>query len=451
MPQKTGMDRRQFMKYSAGAAVVGMGFPSIVPTSVLGRTGIVLPSDRITVGCIGMGGMGLVDMRSFLFESDARVVAVCDVDAHHLQRAKKIVDERYGNNDCATYGDFRELVARDDIDVVTVTTPDHWHAIPAITAAKAGKDIYCEKPLAHSLLEGRAICDAVKRYGCIMQTGSWQRSQANYRFACELVLNGRIGKVHTVEVGLPGEYEIRGNESQTVTKPPKELDYDFWLGPAPYSDYISARVHYHWRWIREYGGGQLMNTVNHDVDIAHLGLGLDYTGPVEVEGTGKKPESSLYNCFNHYRIKTKYANGVEMIILGAGMPDSAGSADILEGVKWIGEDGWVFVARGKIDTNPTSLLRERFSPDEIHLHQASSLGDSVEQGHVRNFLDCVTSRAETLAPSEIAQRSSTVGHLGQISMLLGRKIRFNPETEEIIADTAAARMLGGAMRSPWHL
>ena len=211
MSQKTGMDRRQFIKCSAGAAVLGMGFPYIVPTSVLGGTGIVLPSDKITVGCIGMGGMGLVDMRSFLFEPDARVVAVCDVDANHLHRAKKIVDERYGNNDCVTYGDFRELIARDDTDVVTVTTQDHWHAIPAIAAAKAGKDIYDEKPLAHSLQEGRAICDAVKRYGCVWQTGSWQRSQANYRFACELVLNGRIGKVHTVEVGLPGEYEIRGN------------------------------------------------------------------------------------------------------------------------------------------------------------------------------------------------------------------------------------------------
>ena len=194
-----------------------------------------------------------------------------------------------------------------------------------------------------------------------------------------------------------------------------------------------------------------MNTVNHDVDIAHWGLGLDYTGPVEIEGAGKNPESPLYNCFTHYRIKAKYANGIEMIILGAGMPDAAGSADILEGVKWIGENGWVFVARGKIDAHPKSLLREIFSPDEIHLHQTSSVGENVEQGHIRNFLDCVKSRAETLAPSEIAQRSSTIGHLGQISMLLGRKIRFNPETEEIIADAAATRMLGRAMRSPWHL
>ena len=451
MSKKTGMDRREFVKCSAGAAVLGMGFPYIVPTSVLGRTGIVLPSDKITVGCIGMGGMGLVDMKSFLFESNARIVAVCDVDANHLYRAKNIVDQKYGNNDCAVFGDFRELIARDDIDVVTVTTPDHWHAIPAIAAAKAGKDIYGEKPLAHNLLEGRAICDAVERYGCIWQTGSWQRSQANYRFACELVLNGRIGKVHTVEVGLPGEYEIRGNETKTVTKPPKEFDYDFWLGPAPYADYIPARVHYHWRWIREYGGGQLMNTVNHDVDIAHWGLGLDYTGPVEIEGTGKKPKSSLYNCFTQYRIKTKYANGIEMIILGAGMPDAAGNADILEGVKWIGENGWVFVARGRIDAHPKLLLREVFSPDEIHLHQARSAIDSVEQGHIRNFLDCVKSRAQTVAPSEIAQRSTTIGHLGQISMLLGRKIRFNPETEEIIGDETATRMLGSSMRSPWRL
>ena len=437
------MNRRQFIQRSAGVTIAGIGFPYIVPPSVLGRTNTILPSDKITVGCVGMGGMGREDMGTFLAESDAHVVAVCDVDALRLQRAKMTVNKRYGNKDCAAYGDFRELVARNDIDVVQITTPDHWHAPVVVAAAKAGKDMYGEKPFSHSLLEGRAMCDAIERYGRIWQTGSWQRSQSNFRFACELVLNGRIGKVHSVEVGLPSGYDTgNGDDGQITTKLPKELDYDSWLGPAPYADYVPARVHYNWRWNLEYGGGQLMDWVGHHVDIAHWGLGLDYTGPVEIDGVGEYPKTGLWNSANRYRINTRYANGIKMTIAG-------GHDDIRSGTKWIGEDGWVWVNRGGIDSHPISLLRERFNPGEIHLLR---VGNPIDhEGHTRNFLDCVKSRSTTLAPSEVAHRSATPGHLGQIAMLLGRKIRFNPETEEIIGDPTASRMLGNFMRSPWHV
>ena len=437
------MNRRKFIQRSAGVTIAGICFPYIVPPSVLGRTNTILPSDKITVGCVGMGGMGREDMGTFLAESDAHVVAVCDVDALRLQRAKMTVNKRYGNKDCAAYGDFRELVARNDIDVVQITTPDHWHAPVVVAAAKAGKDMYGEKPFSHSLLEGRAMCDAIERYGRIWQTGSWQRSQSNFRFACELVLNGRIGKVHSVEVGLPSGYDTgNGDDGQITTKLPKELDYDSWLGPAPYADYVPARVHYNWRWNLEYGGGQLMDWVGHHVDIAHWGLGLDYTGPVEIEGVGEYPKTGLWNSANRYRINTRYANGIKMTIAG-------GHDDIRSGTKWIGEDGWVWVNRGGIDSHPISLLRERFNPGEIHLLR---VGNPIDhEGHTRNFLDCVKSRSTTLAPSEVGHRSATPGHLGQIAMLLGRKIRFNPETEEIIGDPTASRMLGNFMRSPWHV
>ena len=440
MAPRRRVDRREFLRGSLGAAVAGVGFPAIVPSSVLGRSA-VLPSEKITVGCVGVGGMGISDMRTFLAESDARVVAVCDVDSLHLERAAQIVNEHYGNADCATYADYRELVARDDIDVVQITTPDHWHAPIAVASARAGKDIYGEKPLSHTLREGRAICDAVQRYGRIWQTGSWQRSQTNFRHACELVLNGRIGKVHHVDVGLPSGFSYRpGSEVETVTAPPPNLDYDFWLGPAPWTDYVPARVHWNWRWNLEYGGGQLLDWVGHHVDIAHWGLGLDRTGPVQVEGVGEYAETGLFNAATRYRIDTVYANGITMTIAG-------GHDDIRMGSKWIGEDGWVWVDRSGIDAEPRSLLTEVFDPGEIRLLRP---GDQIEHdGHTRNFLDCVRTRATTLAPAEVAHRSATPGHLGQIAMLLGRRLRFDPDTEQILDDPTATRMLGKAMRHPW--
>jgi len=442
MPNKKQINRRQFLKRSSGVAIVGLGFPAIVPSSVLGRSGGYLPSEKLTVGVVGTGGMGIGDMRTFMSEADAHVVAVCDVDANHMSRAKQLVDERYGNNDCATYADFRDLIARDDIDIVQITTPDHWHAVIGVAAAKAGKDVYGEKPITHSLREGRALCDAVERYGRVWQTGSWQRARSNFRHACELVVNGRIGRVRHIEVGLPPGFSVGGDEGTTVTEPPPELDYDMWLGPAPWVDYVPARVHWNWRWNLEYGGGQLLDWIGHHVDIAHWGMGMDRTGPIEIEGVGEYPATGLWNAAPTYRVETRYANDITMTIAG-------GHRDIRSGTKWIGDDGWVWVDRGGIDAYPESLLREVFDPGEIHLQRAESTADS--EGHTRNFLDCVKTRAETLAPAEVAHRSASPGHLGQIAMLLGRKIRFNPDTEEILDDPTASRMLGNAMRGPWHV
>jgi predicted dehydrogenase len=384
-------------------------------------------------------------MKQFLRERDTRVIAVCDVDRNLLGEAVKNVNEYYGNNDCAAYSDFRELLARDDIDAVVISVPDHWHAIVAIEAAKSGRDIYCEKPLSHSLNEGRAICDAVKRYSRIWQTGSWQRSVNSFRFASELVLNGRIGKVHTVEIVLPsGHIDFAENIQQTqFGPPPPELDYDFWLGPAPYSPYCQARVHRNWRWYLDFGGGQLLDWIGHHADIAHWSLGLDYSGPVEIEGSGDFPRSGVWNSPTNFDITEKYAEGLTMIITSRKQYPLGDDWGAWTGLKWMGQDGWICITRGGMDASPKSLLNEVIGPNETHLFRSP--------GHHRNFLDCVKSRQATVTPCEIAHRSATPGHLGQIAMLTGRKIRFNPKTEEIIGDPAASRLLGNSMRSPWHL
>ena len=432
-------DRREFIKRSAGAIAGITAFPFIVPSSVFGRSKFIAPSDKIRIGCIGLGWQGRGNMNSFLREKDALVVAVCDIDKNHLKKAKNTVDTYYGNKDCDPYHDYKELLARDDIDAVSIATPDHWHGIIAIAAATAGKDIFAEKPLSHNLAEGRAMCDAVEQYGRIWQTGSWQRSQSNFRFGSELVRNGRIGKVHTVEVGLPSGHSDFGG-THTITSPPPELDYDTWLGPAPYSPYASARVHKSWRWHLDYGGGQLMDWIGHHGDIAHWGLGFDKTGPVEVSGIGEYPKTGLYNTATKYRVDAKYANGVKIIYAGGHLDVCNGTS----GTKWIGDEGWIWVNRGgRIDSNNKLLLNDTIKPSEIHLLKSP--------GHQRNFLDCVRSRKETLTPCETAHRSVTPGHLGQITMLLNRTIKFNPETEEIIGDPIASRLLGRPMRSPYHL
>ncbi|MBD3384509.1 gfo/Idh/MocA family oxidoreductase [candidate division KSB1 bacterium] len=432
------LNRRCFLKKLSTGVATGLAAPAFVPASVLGKTGTVAPGNRIVMAAIGVGWMGTEDLTWFLGEHDAQVVAVCDIDRNHLLNAKEIVDKKYGNNHCATYHDFRNVLARTDIDAVILGLPDHWHSIPAILAAKSGKDIYAEKPLSHTLREGRAMCDAVERYQRIWQTGSWQRSEANFRFACELVLNGRIGKVHTVQVGLPsGHTDFAGTKGQDELKtPPPELDYDFWLGPAPYFPYAVSRIHKNWRWVLEYGGGQLMDWVGHHVDIAHWGLGFDDSGPCEIDGYGDFPESGHYNAPTRYRLTAKYPRDITMIIAG-------GHDDIKGGTKWIGDKGWVHVDRGVLDAFPETLLSEKFDPGEIHLLESP--------GHTRNFLDCVKSRQQPLAPCHVAHRSATPGHLGMVAMTLGRKLRWDHKTETVIDDPRANALLGKAMRSPWHL
>jgi len=362
------------------------------------------------------------------------VVAVCDVDSEHRRNAAKNVNTKYGNEDCAEYNDFREVLLRDDIDAVSVAVPDHWHALVATRAAQAGKDIYGEKPLAYCIAEGRAIVDAVKRHGRVWQTGSWQRSQEHFRFGCELVRNGRIGKVHTVKVGLPNTNSIHEG-STTPTDPPEGFDYDMWLGPAPYAPYCPARCHWNFRWISDYAGGQLTDWAGHHIDIAHWGMGTELSAPIEIEGSGAWPLAAdgLFNTVENYTFTCKYKEGFTMIVSGL-LPG---------GARFEGDQGWVHVNRGFIDAEPKSLLTEVLGPEEIHLYESPN--------HIGNFLDCVKTRATTIAPVEVAHHSIMVGHLGIIAMKLERKVRFNPDSEHFLGDTDADRMLSRPMRDPWNL
>jgi len=274
MQNNRSVTRRGFVK-GAASTFAALTLPTIVPASVFGANS---PSNRIVMGAIGVGSQGTGDMQGFVHKSEVQMVAICDVDRNHRERAKKIVDERYGNSHCRTYLDFRELIGRGDLDAVMLAMPDHWHALPAIEAAKAGLDIHGQKPFARSIREGRAICNAVQRYGRVWQTGSQQRSDQKFRRACELVRNGRIGKILKVEVGLPTG---GGTDVKSITKVPEGLDWNFWLGPAPYVPYRGV-VHWNWRWMMDYSGGQLTDWAGHHIDIAHWGMGWDTTGPVEI-------------------------------------------------------------------------------------------------------------------------------------------------------------------------
>ncbi len=430
---KDSISRRRFLKTAAGTVGGAIVFPYVVPSSVFGADGFVAPSNRVVMGCIGVGSQGTWDMRGFLGRREVQIVAVADVDKRHRWAAKREVDERYGNTDCEMYLDFREVIARDDINALMIAVPDHWHSIPAIMGARAGKDIHAQKPLARTVREGRAICDAVRRYGIVWQTGSQQRSDYSFRRACELVRNGRIGRVSRVEVGLPTGYGGQNNPVQQVSQ---WVDWDFWLGPAPWVPYRGV-MHWDWRWIMDYSGGQLTDWAGHHIDIAHWGLGLDHTGPVEIEGKGVYPEDGIYNVPVEYRIIARYADGLEMIIANdKQQPHGMGAC-------WYGEKGWIHVNRAGLNANPASVLQEVVGPGEIHLYESSD--------HQQNFLDCIRSRNVTVAPPEVAHRAISVALLGEIAMLTGRKLRWDPDKEVFIGDDEANKMLSRPMRSPWHL
>lgn len=425
------ISRRGFLK-GAAAAGTAAAFPSIVPSNVLGAEA---PSNQIVMGAIGVGSMGTGDLNGFLSKGEVRVVAVCDVDRDHRENARNIVNRKYENNDCKAYLDFRELIGRGDLDAVQTAMPDHWHAIPSIEAAKAGLDIHGQKPLARSIREGRAICDAVHRYGRVWQTGSWQRSVASFRRACELVRNGRVGKVTYVEVGLPTGGS-RGPQPPIAV--PDNLDWDFWLGPAPwrpFCDFGGGSPHWNWRWIMDYSGGQLTDWAGHHIDIAHWGLDLDNTGPVEIEGKGQYPDNGLYNVPMTYKFHCKYANGLDMVV--------ANNTQVAQGAKWFGDKGWVHVSRAGLSASDPQILKEVIGPDEIRLYES--------RDHLQNFLDCVKNRKLTITPVETAHRSISVGLLGEIAMLTGRKIKWNPQTEEITGDAEASALLGKSYREPWTL
>jgi len=437
-----GVSRRAFLQRSATAGA-GLALPCIVPSTVFGNAA---PSERIVVGCIGVGRMGMGDLREALGFKQVQVAAVCDVDSHRVKNAQKVVEGHYRDRGagasyggCATYGDFRELLAREDIDAVQISTPDHWHALPAIEAAKRGKDIFLQKPCSLTIREGRILSDTVSQYGRIFQIGSQQRSDAKFRRACELIRNGRIGKLHTIRVGFGTD---PGTDPQPIMPVPKALDYDMWLGPAPWAPYTEKRVHPQkdysrpgWLRIADYGAGMITGWGSHHNDIAQWGMGTEHTGPVEVAGQAEFPKDGLWDVHGSFHIEYTYASGVKIIC--------ADNSENKQGVVFEGTDGLVYVRRGHIETQPASLLAEPIGPDETPLY--------VSNNHKGNFYDCVKSRAQTIAPVEVAHRSCSVCLLGEIGMRLGRRLRWDPTKEEFVGDAEANRMLSKPMRGHWHL
>jgi predicted dehydrogenase len=431
---KNKTNRRKFIKTTVTTALGITVFPNIVPASALGRNGFIPPSDRIVMGAIGVGGQGTGNMNNFLKKKETQFIAVCDVDREHRERAKQLVDQAYKNSECRTYTDFREFLENEKLDAVSIALPDHWHAIIYIAAANKGFDIYGEKPLARVVNEGRAIVDAAEKNNIIWQTGSWQRSLPHFHRASELVRNGKIGNVTYVEVGLPDGGRSVG--TPPVMPVPDGLDWDFWLGPAPTRSYRGV-CHWNWRWIMDYSGGQLTDWAGHHVDIAHWGLGLDRSGPVEVEGVGVYPREGIYDVPVEYDIQCVYENGIKIRIanqrrLTHGM-----------GATWYGEKGWISVDRRSLTAEDPKILDEKIGEDEIKLYQSTD--------HFQNFLDCVKSRKETIAPVEVAHRSISVALIGEIAMLTGQKLKWDPVKEQFIGNENANRLLFRPYRKPWEL
>jgi predicted dehydrogenase len=440
----SAMGRRRFIGM-AGAAGAAIAMPDFIPATALGRAGNPPPSERIVVGIVGWGMIAPENTEGLMKLNDCQVVASCNIDKSHLQQSLDAINGFYGNKDCKPHHDYREMMARKDIDAVMIAVPDHWHELIAVEAAKQGKDIYGEKPLAKTIAEQQAIVKSVRAHGCIWQTGSWQRSRGgHFHKAAEIVRNGLIGKVTRVEVGLPSGHTdfARDGSQNKVTQPPPELDYDTWIGPSKMVPYIPCQVHLNWRWNYNTGGGQLMDWVGHHLDIAHWGLGLDNSGPYEVEGHGVfPPENAVWNTCTKYRVECQYPGGIHVTIAG-------GHNDIKKGTKWIGTDGWVWVDRGNgsFDSSEEAWNEMDELPyDSVKIRLPRSTN------HYRNFINCVKSRQPTIAPVEAAHHSTIPGHLGLISMLVGRKLRWDAQREEILGDNGATALMTRAYRRPYKM
>ncbi|MDT8301562.1 MAG: Gfo/Idh/MocA family oxidoreductase [Sedimentisphaerales bacterium] len=442
--------RRDFLKCATAGMMGTYGMPYLVSNSALGAGA---PSNRINVGCIGTGNMGFTDLQGLMHQDDTQIIAVCDVNRGSFgyktaeqfrgrEPARKLVNDYYGQKKRSgvykgtdAYNDFRDLLARDDIDAVSVTTPDHWHAIPTILAARSGKHIYCQKPLSLTIAEGRAMVEAVRRYGVILQTGSQHRSKQRMRFACELVRNGRIGRVKRVLTSL-GRHGLRFDlDTWHPTPVPDGFDYDLWLGPAPLAPHQEHRCFYTFRFVQDYSGGETTNTGAHKFDIVQWGLGTERTGPVEIEDLGSEfPKTGLFDTVSRIHFRARYANGVELICT----PSGTGGA-----VRFEGTEGWVHMDWNSFRTHPESLMDTVIGPNEIHLYESSD--------HKRNFLDCIKSGQDPIAPVEVGHRSASICHLANIAMRLNRKLNWSPDEEHFINDEQANRFLSKPIRTPWHL
>jgi predicted dehydrogenase len=425
------MKRRDFIRNSACLAGA-ITLPTIIPASALGKNGFTSPSNRLLMGFIGTGTRGMRNLRSFIEKREIQIVAVCDVDSSHVARARQEAWDHHQNKDCRAYEDYRELLDKEQLDTVTISTPDHWHMLQYIAAAEKKIDIFGEKPLVRKIEEGKKVVKACTENDIIWQTGSWQRSRADFRTACELVANGVLGKIQKIDVGLPElKKEIGIPEIQ---EPPPEVNYDFWLGPAPYKPYRGI-LHWDWRWQMDYSGGQLTDWCGHHVDIAFWSM-LDQVAPVEIEGEATFREGSLYDVPYTFDIDMKLSNGLPMRIVNSSkLPHGSGTY-------WYGENGWIFVTRGKLLASDENLLNEKIPENGIRLYKSDD--------HYQNFIDCVKSRKPAITPVDAANRAITAGLLGEIAFLTCEKLTWDPVKEKLIKPSKEAKeLLSRDYRKPW--
>jgi predicted dehydrogenase len=460
--KKNAINRRDFIRSTAKGAVASTlmvsAFPTIVPASVLGKNA---PSNRINIAALGNGRISRThDMPNVLKYDTARIIAVADLDSKRVKDAKKLVNDYYSKKEgktydgVTTYGDYREALQNKDVDAVIISTPDHWHALMAIHAVQAGKDVYMQKPTSLTISEGRAVSDAVHRSGRILQIGTQQRSSQQFRYASELVRNGRIGELHTVEVGLPGD--PGGDEEPEMPIPPN-LNYEMWLGSTPYVYYTEKRVHPQadygrpgWLRCEQFGAGMITGWGQHHIDIAHWGMDTEYTGPVEISGTAEFPKSGLWDVHGIFRTEGVYENGVKMIVTN----------ELPNGIKFIGSKGWIFVTRGNytvtasdpvekqasskaLTASDPKIITSKIGPDDIHLYESDD-----QHG---NWLECVKTRKQPISPIEIGHRVCSTCLLHHITMKLGRKVKWDPMRERFINDDEANSMLSRPQRWPYMI
>ncbi len=458
--KKNAINRRDFIKSTAKGAVATTfavsAFPTIVPASVLGKNA---PSNRINIAALGNGRISRDhDMPGVLKYDTARIIAVCDLDSKRVNDAKKLVNDYYTKKEgkpydgVKTYEDYREALLNKDVDAVLISTPDHWHSLMAIHAVEAGKDVYMQKPASLTIEDGRAVSNAVHRTGRILQVGSQQRSSTQFRYAAELVRNGRIGELKTVEVGLPGD---PGGEEEPEMPIPGNLNYEMWLGSTPYVYYTEKRVHPQadygrpgWLRCEQFGAGMITGWGSHHIDCAHWAMDTEYTGPIEVSGRSEFPKSGLWDVHGVFRTEALYANGVKMIV----------SNELSNGIKFEGAKGWIFVTRGNysvtasdpveqqgqskaLTSSDPKIITSKIGPDEIHLYESSN--------HHGNWLECVKSRKEPIAPIEVGHRSCSACLIHHITMKLGRKVYWDPARERFKNDDEANSMLSRSQRWPY--
>ena len=458
------LTRRKFARLALCTSAAAAVFPPILPSSALGKNGTISPSNRLAIGVIGCGPQGLGDMSNFLNERDCQVVAVCDVKSDQLEQARNVVNKRYENQDCCCYHDFRELLSRPDIDACLIATPDHWHVLIALAAVNSGKDVYVEKPLGLSLEEDQALRAAVHRKKRVFQFGTQQRSGRMFRLACQLARSEAIGKLTHINVWAPGSAPGGSRELVPV---PAGWDYDFWLGPAPFTPYTQERCSADggkktWWFISDYALGFIAGWGIHPMDIALWGAGPMMEGTVTVEGRGNfHTAEGVCDTATIWEIDYQFASGLTLKFVGVpngGNRDAPTGEPFLHGDQWKqryrritthgtafeGSSGWVHVDRTGINLEPEKLLDT--NPDDCKAQLVRS------SGHVRNFLDCLKNRSETVSPIDAAVKGDTLCHIGDIAIRLGRKLTFDLKHEHFVNETAAnERLKSRQMRKPWHL